>query len=133
MQTITEIIADLSDDMDWLINEPSKQTMKTILTTGDIAKALIHDENANWSRAGAFALAEYLEQLEEECSPLTIGGLEMELDIIALRCEYSEYDSAITAASCYTPEFSTEKDAIEYLEDHTSVIQFEGGVIIQDF
>ena len=28
MQTITEIIADLSDDMDWLINEPSKQTMK---------------------------------------------------------------------------------------------------------
>ena len=24
MQTITEIIADLSDDMDWLINEPNK-------------------------------------------------------------------------------------------------------------
>ena len=101
--------------------------MKTILTTGDIAKALIHDENANWSRAGAFALAEWMEQIEEDCK------IEMQLDVVALRCEYSEYDSAITAASCYTPEFSKEEDALEYLEDHTSLVQFDGGLIIQDF
>ena len=48
--------------------------MKKILNTYDIANELLADENADWSRAGAFALAEYLEDLEEDT------GEEMELD-----------------------------------------------------
>ena len=34
------------------------------MTQYDIANELMQDDNANWSRAGAFALAEYLEELE---------------------------------------------------------------------
>ena len=52
--------------------------MKMTLTTYDIANALRGDENARWSRAGSFALAEYLEQLEEET------GEEIELDVVAI-------------------------------------------------
>ena len=50
--------------------------MKKTLTTYDIADALCQDENANWSRAGAFALAEWLEEMEEST------GEETELDVV---------------------------------------------------
>ena len=36
------------------------------LNTYECAKALIHEENARWSRSGAFALIEYLERQEQE-------------------------------------------------------------------
>ena len=61
--------------------------MKTTLTTNQIADALKADNNANWSWNGSNALAEYLENYEEET------GEEMELDIVAFRCTYSEYES----------------------------------------
>ena len=69
--------------------------MKKILNTYDIAHELLADENADWSRAGAFALAEYLEDLEEDT------GEEMELDCVAIRCEFNEYDSLIECAKEY--------------------------------
>ena len=69
--------------------------MKKILNTYDIANELRADENADWSRAGAFALAEYLEDLEEDT------GEEMELDCVAIRCEFNEYDSLIECAKEY--------------------------------
>lgn len=97
------------------------------MTTYECAKALTHDEYANWTRSGAFALVEYLEQIEEDC------GTSIEFDPVALRCEFTEYESAIDAAAEYTSEFTTEAAALEYLEDHTSVITYDGGVIIQDF
>ena len=101
--------------------------MKTEMTTYECAKALTHDEYANWTRSGAFALVEYLEQIEKDC------GTSIEFDPVALRCEFTEYESAIDAAAEYTSEFTTEAAALEYLEDHTSVITYDGGVIIQDF
>ena len=101
--------------------------MKTKMTTYECAKALTHDEYANWTRSGAFALVEYLEQMEEDC------GTSIEFDPVALRCEFTEYESAIDAAAQYTSEFTTEAAALEYLQDHTTVVEFDGGVIIQDF
>ena len=101
--------------------------MKTEMTTYECAKALTHDEYANWTRSGAFALVEYLEQIEEDC------GIQIDFDPVALRCEFTEYESAIDAAAQYTSEFTTEAAALEYLQDHTTVIEFDGGVIIQDF
>jgi hypothetical protein len=71
---------------------------------------------------GKIALFEYLEQYEEET------GEEIELDIIALCCEYTEYE-----------DFETiQKDIenienLEDLEDITRVIQFEDGIIILNF
>jgi hypothetical protein len=55
------------------------------------------------------------------------------LDPIAIRCEFTEYENAIDAAAQYTSEFTNEAAALEYLEDHTTVITYDGGVIIQDF
>ncbi len=69
--------------------------MKTTLSTSQAAHILIDDKDANWSRAGAFALVDYLEQLEEDC------GEEMEFDPVAIRCDYAEYDSLQDWASDY--------------------------------
>ena len=99
--------------------------MHTTLSTSEIADAL--QNYSQMSRGGAFALAEYLEEYEEST------GEELALDPVAIRCEFSEYESAIEAAAQYTSEFTTAEAALEYLEDHTSVITYDGGVIIQDF
>jgi len=99
--------------------------MKKLLNTYEIADAL--QKYSQMSRGGAFALAEYLEEYEEST------GEELALDPVAIRCEFSEYESAIEAAAQYTSEFTTAEAALEYLEDHTSVITYDGGVIIQDF
>lgn len=108
--------------------------MKDTLSTDQIADRLYRDENAGWSWAGAKALAEYLEQLEEDL------GEEMEMDVVAVRCEYSEYESALDAVSNYDFEPDEDADeedqetaALEWLRGRTSVIEFDGGVIIQDF
>lgn len=58
--------------------------MKITLTTSQVAHHLLRDENARWSYEGAYALAEHYESLEQE-------GQEMELDVVAIRCEWSEY------------------------------------------
>lgn len=113
--------------------------MKTTLSTSQAANLLKADTNAKWSRSGARALVEYLEQLEEDT------GTEIEFDAVAIRCEYSEYASALEAAldQGFEPnpnlgeeeqsEEDKEADALAWLQDQTQVIDFEGGVIIASF
>lgn len=114
--------------------------MKTTLTTSQAADLLKSDSNANWSRAGAYALVEHLEELEEDT------GTEIEFDVVAIRCDYSEYSSALEAAldQGFDPETDLdgddeqddddkEADALAWLQDQTQVIEFEGGVIIASF
>ena len=103
--------------------------MKTTLTTSQAADILYRDENAGWTYHGARALVEYLEQYEDET------GEEMELDIVAIRCDFSEYESALDCYAQYeeNTDGQNEGDALAWLEDHTSVISFDGGIIIQDF
>ena len=87
----------------------------------------------NFSYDGLKALFDYLEDYAEDC------GTEIELDVIAICCEFSEYDSAMEAAKNYNfePDEDDEDDqetaALEFLEYHTSVITIDGGVIIQDY
>lgn len=111
--------------------------MKKILNTYDIANELLADDNAKWSRAGAFALAEYLEDLEADT------GEEMELDRVAIRCEFNEYEDAVEAALEYlsNEEFlhyssssdSLEGAALEYLKENAIVILFDRGIIVSNF
>ena len=118
--------------------------MKRTLSTYDVAGELMADKNAAWSRAGAYALAEHIEELEREL------GEETELDVVAIRCEFSEYASATLAAREYGNDHSadihneddtedeeadkkTEAYCLEWLQERTQVIEFEGGIIIQDF
>lgn len=108
--------------------------MKDTLSTYDVARRLMEDESAGWSYDGALALAEYLESFEEDT------GEEIEFDRVAIRCDYDEYSTAKEAAEAcgYEPdedddEEDQERAALKWLNNHTTVIEFDGGVIIQAF
>ena len=94
----------------------------------------------NFTYEGKRALFEYLEEMEENT------GDPVEFDIIALCCEYSEYESAYEASLVYDFKMEYEKEnekeltvdeveatALKYLEYQTQVITFDGGIIIADF
>ena len=85
---------------------------------------------SQFSRAALFALFEYLEDYEDSC------GVEFELDPIGICCEWAEYPSALKAAHDYGSsgkENDTEEAALEWLENRTQVVEFDGGVVIQLF
>ena len=79
----------------------------------------------NFSYEGKKALFEYLEQYEEDT------GEEIELDIIALCCEFTEYENLKEFQKDYSDEFET----IEHIEEQTTVIRLddEEGFIIAQF
>lgn len=117
--------------------------MKTTLSTNEIADALKRDENAAWSYQGAKALAEYIEQMEEDT------GEEMELDVVAIRCDFSEYASlqdwaveyfgGVTEAqdgAGYDADDDDERkdDKIrEHIQYNGQLIEFSGGIIVSSF
>jgi hypothetical protein len=117
--------------------KPGKENrdMKQTLTTDQAANLLVADTNAGWSYAGARALVEHLEATEEDT------GEEIEFDRVALRCEFSEYASALEAADEYgfepdedaDSEDAIEEAALEWLNDRTMVVAFDGGVIVRQF
>ena len=78
----------------------------------------------NFSYEGLTALFDWLEQLAEDT------GVPYELDVIALCCEFTEYENLQEIQENYS---STKLDNIDDLQDHTAVIEFDGGLIIQDF
>lgn len=114
--------------------------MKTTLTTSEAAEILFNDKDAGWSYAGARALAEYLEEYEEST------GEELELDYVAIRCDFSEWKSLQEwAADYFSGDWREEVDAEdcedeetdekirEYINDHGQLIEFDGGVIVSSF
>ena len=120
--------------------------MKETLTTCEIADRLNNDENGGWSYAGAWAMADYLEQLEEDI------GEEMELDVVAIRCDYSEYGSLEEWATDYfggdkkarAELYSGDSDIYddedvydeairEHISDNGTLIEFNGGIIVSSF
>ena len=65
-------------------------------------------------------------------------GEELTLDPVAICCEWAEYSSAKEAAGAYGFEWKNtvltrEEASLEWLQDHTQVIPFEGGLVIQQF
>ena len=78
----------------------------------------------NFSYAGLGALFDYLEEYEEST------GEEVELDVIALCCEYSEY----TDLEEFQKAYSSDYESIEDIERETTVIRIDDdSFIIQDF
>ena len=76
------------------------------------------------------ALFAYLEQLEDSC------GTEFELDPVGICCEWSEYFSALEAAKAYGYQEgidSQDETPLEWLQNRTQVVEFEGGIVIQCF
>ena len=117
--------------------------MKQSVNLYDFERAFVlADRKDQFSYDGLKALFEYLEDFEDDT------GEEIELDVIALCCDYSEYDNAVECVKDYGHELSShmsreygydvdedeeEAEALEYLRDHTRVIEFNTGIIIQSF
>ena len=78
----------------------------------------------NFSYEGLGALFDWLDELSTD----TVTPYE--LDVIALCCEFTEYSDLAEIQANYS---STDIESIDDLRDHTSVIEFDGGLIIQDF
>ena len=116
--------------------------MKQTLSTGQAANMLREDEYAGWSYAGALALVEWLEAQEDDL------GEDLEMDVVALRCDFSEKESLYAwakeyfAPEQYTAKFSNalfansdeRNEAIsDYIEGRGSLITFDGGIIVSSF
>ena len=95
-----------------------------------------------FSREALEALFEYIENYEEDT------GSRVELDVVGLCCEFTEYTTAVEAASDYgftteleaedyedveSYEDAKEEEALEWLQDRTEVVIFDSGLIIQNF
>jgi len=81
----------------------------TTETTSSIAHALTNDSYASWHAdyEACMALAEYLECLAEDM------GEPIELDTVALRCDFSLYEDIAE----YNQDYGTEHEDIDDLED----------------
>jgi hypothetical protein len=114
--------------------------MKQTLMTYQIVDALYRNKDNGFSYEGAKALADYLDRLEEDI------GEEMELDVVAIRCEYTEYKNyqelndeynLIDFDKEYQDDDLDDDDKDDLIkaevENNTSVIEFDGGIIIQNY
>lgn len=97
---------------------------------------LLRDEYARWTYGATKALFDYYEQLSEEMEQ------DIELDPVAIRCDWTEHDSAWDAMLQYQPEdmptvdnsegmdlieisVASEQLAREWLEERTTVLDVE--------
>jgi len=116
--------------------------MKITLNTYQIADELKRDTNARWSYNGALALAEHLDQYDSD------NGEDTELDLCSIRGDFSEHSSLLEWAHerfsnaleelGFDETAENDEDEIdakirEYIQDHGTLIEFDGGVIVSSF
>jgi Zn finger protein HypA/HybF involved in hydrogenase expression len=97
--------------------------MKQTVNNSDFHNAFNHmDRGTQFSYEALNLIYEYLEQYEDST------GEEVELDVIAICCEYSEsdYEEVASSYSIDLDGIDTEEEKIEavrhYLEDNTSLV-----------
>lgn len=97
------------------------------LNTNEAIDALLADTYAAWTVEEARALAEYYEQLEEDL------GTQLELDIIAIRCEWvvnhindvmEDYSDVIAYHR------GDSEECIEWLREQTQVIELRNEMLL---
>jgi hypothetical protein len=110
--------------------------MQKTLSQYDFTEAFrLAGRKDQFSYSGLKALFDYFEEMEDGC------GEEMELDVIAICCEYSEY---ATARECCEdrggmPDIDgmddeeAEEACLSMLRDETQVIEHESGIIIAQY
>jgi hypothetical protein len=84
------------------------------------------DRDESFSYEGKKALFDYLEEYEDSC------GEEIELDVIALCCDFTEYEDLEEFHGVYE---ESEYPDLDTIRDNTTLIEIAGsdGFIIQDF
>jgi len=99
--------------------------MKQSINMYDFERAFKNFERDNFSYDGLKALFEYLEEYEEGT------GEEVELDVIALCCDYMEYDSLKE----YNDDYGTKYSEIDAIQNDTTLIKIDGlsSFIIQQY
>lgn len=108
--------------------------MKTTVSVYDFREAFRQAGRENFSYDALGLLFDYFEELEEDM------GSEIELDVVAICCEYSE-DDAVSIAGNYDIDITDmdEAEALEsvqdYLNNHTSVVgtTSNGSIVYADF
>ena len=100
--------------------------MKKTINFYDFSDAFIKAGRGNqFTYKGQRALFDYIEEYEEDC------GTEIELDVIALCCEFTEYDNI---ADFWVEYGQEEYPDIEAIVDNTQVIMIdEEAFIIEQF
>ena len=89
--------------------------MKQTVTEYEFVNAFDDMGRGNsFTRTGRFALYEYLTELEEDC------GIELELDVIAICCDFTEYADEDEVREAY------ELEDHEDIHDYTTVIEAGG-------
>ena len=89
----------------------------------------------NFTIEALHALFDYLEQYEQET------GMALEFDVIALCCQFSQYEDAADAVHAIDRDVyrdvtenndpdTAEENLLDWLHDQTIVIGFPGGIII---
>lgn len=96
------------------------------ITLNDFRKGFKDMNRDSFSYEGYEALYDYLEELEDG------SGSPIEFDVIALDGEYAEYGSLkeFNEDYCGDPD---EYETIEELREDTTAIEFDGGLIVQQF
>ena len=100
------------------------------ITTNDFIHAFEQMGRAKaWSIAGLTALFDHLEECEDPNDP-------MELDVVGIDCEFTEYADINELKDNYAvPEDCEDDDeALEHFREETMVIELDnGGLIIQAY
>ena len=99
--------------------------MKTSVSVSDFRDAFkSYGRDDNFTYEGLGALFEYLEEYEESCDT------ELELDVIALCCDFTEYADLAEFQADYGEDYTD----IETISNNTTVIEVsEDAFIIQAF
>ena len=97
--------------------------MKQTITENQFVDAIVGDDYNNMSYDGARALFEYIEEYEDSC------GTEIEFDVVAIRCEWTEYENIEEVSNDY------DIDNLDDLRDNTSVIEVPKSdrLIVQEY
>jgi len=102
--------------------------VKTISFNDFVEEFRNYGREDQFSHEGKKALYDYLEELSEDI------GEPIELDIIGLCCDYTEYDSLEEFLNDYGYTIGEDINDIEDIRDYTTVIQINNkSFIIQDF
>jgi hypothetical protein len=97
--------------------------MKQTIRENEFVHAIVGDDYNNMSYEGALALFEYIEEYEDQT------GEETELDVVAIRCEWTEYENIEEVSKDY------DIDNLDDLRDNTSVIEVPKSdrLIVQEY
>ena len=103
--------------------------MKKTISNHDFRQAFTdYGRGSQFSADALDALFDYFQDWEDST------GEELELDVIAICCDWGEYDGAYEALFPESEENSwSESECVERLRESTVVIELDDSVLVQNF